>query len=350
MSSLLDRFTSPVDFDTFVSALNPLWARALIGRVEQITRISATAASIRIRPSRGWKSHRPGQYVTLGVDVNGIRNHRCYSITSLSAPGDRCIEIAVQAVPDGLVSQKLVFDTKVGDYVQLSEPLGDFTLPESAVPMLFIAGGSGITPILGMIRSLANEHPTQPVTLIHYALDGDRALFAHELDALAREHEWFTYRLILNGESGEMLTESTLDEVCADWHTRRGYACGPTPMLDTAEALWGEYNLTDRLVIERFVVSPITFASEPADGTTATIAFAKSGTRLTQCKNTTLLESAEAAGVPNKAGCRAGVCHTCATQVIDGSAIDLRDGRMYEPGDTVQTCIAVATTNLILDL
>ncbi len=350
MNSLLDRFTSPVDFDTFVSALNPLWARALSGKVEQVTRISTTAASIRIRPSRGWKSHTPGQYVTVGVDVDGIRNYRCYSLTSLPAPNDCCIEIAVQSVPGGVVSNKLVFDTKVGDFVQLSEPLGDFVLPGVATPLLYIAGGSGITPILGMIRSLAKGKMPQPVTLIHYALDIDRALFAHELDALARDHEWFTYRLILNGETNEMLSESTLDEVCPDWHSRRGYACGPAPMLDTAEALWSEYDLSTQLVVERFVLSPITFATDTTGGATATIAFARSGAQVKQCKNTTLLESAEAAGVANKAGCRAGVCHTCATRVIDGSALDLRDGRVYEPGDTVQTCISVATTNLILDL
>lgn len=352
MTSLLDRFTTPVDFDSFVSAINPLWARELSGKIEMITRVSATAATIRIRPSRGWTTHTPGQYVTVGVDINGVRNHRCYSLTSLPAPADRSIEITVQAVPGGAVSNHLVFEASIGNMIQLSEPLGDFVLPALATPLVFIAGGSGITPILGMIRSLAANGSSQPVTLLHYALDSDRALFSQELDALARRHAWFDYRLILNGVSGEMLSETTLDSACSDWQGRRGYACGPAPMLDTAEALWSEHNISSQLVVERFVLSPISFDTAPTTGDSATaqIAFAKSGKTVKQCKNTTLLESAEAAGVPNKAGCRAGVCHTCATKVVDGSAIDLRDGRVYEPGDTVQTCISVATTNLVLDL
>ncbi len=364
LTSLIDRYLSPVPVDAFVASINPLWAQKGAGRIEAIRPLSATAAAISIRPSRGWTAHQPGQYVTVGVEVNGVLHHRCYSLTSLPTPAQRTIEIMVQAVPDGIVSNHLVRFARQGDLLTLSEPLGSFTLPSQPEPLMLIAGGSGITPLLGMVRTLAYRSTTwltsagrstpPPVTLLHYALDKDRALCTTELDALARTHDWFDYQLILNGESGEMLTPATLDRICPEWQSRAAYACGPVPILDSVESIWEAAGISPLLRTERFVLAPISFehtaTPDDASDATITVGFATSKTSTRQCSNQTLLEVAEAAGVPAKSGCRAGVCHTCATRLVDGSAMDLRDGRIYEPGDFVQTCVAAATSDLILDL
>ncbi len=362
MASLLDRFLFPVPVDDFVAAINPLWAKQLTGRVQSVTPLSPTAVAIRIRPSRGWKTHTPGQYVTVGVDIDGVRHHRCYSLISLPATQDRCIEIAVQAIADGVVSQYLLTQLRPGMFLELSEPLGEFTLPTSQVPVLFVAGGSGITPILGMIRSLAADRSNRsgapdspkhgPVTLVHFALDGDRALFQYELDRIARNCEWFDYHLVLNGESNEMLSAALLEHHCPDWTSRAGYACGPAPLLDSAEALWERHAPAATLATERFVLAPLEFdrLEVPGDTSAPSVGFRKSKAVSRQCPSKTLLETAEAAGVPTKAGCRAGVCHTCATRIVSGTAMDLRDGRLYETGDLVQTCVSAAATDLTLDL
>src|SRR4051794_32524106 len=103
MNSLLDRLAAPLDLDAVLAACSPRWGRRR-GVIESIVPRTTTAASIRIRPGRDWDGHEAGQHVTIGVDVDGVRHQRCYSLTSAPDAADDCIEITVQAVADGTVS------------------------------------------------------------------------------------------------------------------------------------------------------------------------------------------------------------------------------------------------------
>ena len=135
--------TTPLLPDDYLSLVNPLWSiRELRGRVETVQRLTADAVSLVIRPGWGWSAHQPGQYVGIGVDSDGVRYWRTYSVTSPPSDRDDRVSIAVKAVPNGRVSQHLVHRTAVGDTLRLRRPQGEFVLPADAAVdrLLFLTG------------------------------------------------------------------------------------------------------------------------------------------------------------------------------------------------------------------
>lgn len=128
------------------------------------------SATITIHPGRGFGRYEAGQWVTVGVEIDGVRHRRCYSLTSNPERSEGLISITVSAMPEGLVSNHLVYGTEPGDYLTLEQPSGDFHLPADRTnPMLFITGGSGITPAMGMIRTLVGAEECHDVVLLHHA-------------------------------------------------------------------------------------------------------------------------------------------------------------------------------------
>lgn len=355
MVSLLERWTTPFDPDALLSALHPLWGRRLRGVIDGITPVSASgsASSIVIHPGRAWRSHRPGQFVTLGVDVDGVRRHRCYSLTSVPDRPDGCIQITVQAVADGVVSRHLVEHARPGEVVQLTQADGDFTLPDrSPRPLLFLSGGSGITPLMGMLRWLATQSDVPDVVLLHHAPTKDRALFAAELERLATTIPWLQLELVETRlPGGAHLDADRLARVCPDWRDREVYACGPDSLLGFAAQHWTGAGLTERLHVERFTPPSLAIASAPttADEHTATARFAASGIDVPADRATPLLDVAEHAGLEPASGCRMGICHTCSTHLDAGCVRDLRDGRLVEAGGHVQLCVSAAAGDVTLD-
>src|SRR5215218_9924306 len=290
MNSLLDRFAAPLDVDALLTACSPRWGRRR-GVIESIEARTATAASIRIRPGRGWAGHRAGQHVTIGIDVDGVRHQRCYSITSAPDSPDGCIEITVQAVEDGTVSPHLVHEASPGDVIVLGEAAGDFTLPPTRRPILLVTAGSGITPAIGMLRTLAARGGTAPdVVVLHHAPTADRVIFGDLLAELAERHPWLRAEVSLTREGGGHLDAVRLDERCPDWRDREAYVCGPLALLDFATDHWSDADLIDRLHVERF--TPLTlgaaFAGDETTGA-STVTFASSGSATTSPGSTTTL-------------------------------------------------------------
>jgi stearoyl-CoA 9-desaturase NADPH oxidoreductase len=354
---LLAGLASPIDPDAYLSLLNPRWGTRLRGVVERVSPLTSDSASITIRPGTTWAGHRAGQFVTVGVDIDGVRHHRCYSLTS--PPGghdDGRIEIAVQTVEGGTVSAHLVQQLAPGDVLQLSQADGMFTLPdEIAEPLLFVTGGSGITPVMGMLRWLAEHAPGSDVVVLHHATDRDRCMFLDELERLGRTHDRFEVRTTFTREheSGPVphLDGPRLDELCADWRTRDVYACGPTALLDFATTHWESEGLGHRLHLERFVTRFDSAPVEERDDASPPIArFRASDVDALAGPSTPLLEVAEDAGLIPASGCRMGICRTCSTLLEQGCVRDLRDGRTVGPGQHVQICVAAAEEDVVLDL
>lgn len=350
ISKLLDRLSHPLPIDAYRTLVNPLWVRDLRGVIEAVTPITPDAAAVTIRTNRAWPRHDAGQFVTLGVEIDGVLHHRCYSLTSVGEhAGAQLIEIAVQRVPGGLVSNHLTGAARIGDLVRLSAPDGDFTLP-TFVPdrLLFVSGGSGITPIIGMLRTLAGRAPQTDATVLHHAPTPERTMFAAELTRLAERHDWLTVHLGHTQVDGARLDAARLDELCPDWRERDAFVCGPTPMIRFATDHWDDAGLLDRLHLERFTLDlPVT--TEPG-AATVTARFDRTGTLTAASVGATLLATAEAAGVDAPFGCRSGVCHTCSTRLVSGCTTDVRDGRVSEAGAHVQLCVSTPLTDVALDL
>lgn len=331
----------PTDYLDVVAPLrNPDVLRARIDEVRPETSRSVTLV---LRPGRGWQRHLPGQYLRLGVDVDGVRLWRAYSVTT--RPEDDRIAITVNEVPDGVVSTHLVRHARAGMLVHLDLPTGDFTVPRPRpAKTLFVTAGSGITPVMGILRSSLAELPD--VVVVHSAPTADDVVFGEELRDLAAAGR---LRLIeRHTRTDGRLTPAALAEAVPDLFDRQTWACGPNDLLDDLTAHWASAEATDRLHVERF--RPVTLVT--SDG--GAVTFTRSGIVAQADGGTALLAAGEAAGVLMPSGCRMGVCFGCVLPLREGAVRDLRDGRLTTavPGDNVliQTCISAAAGPCQLDV
>ena len=322
----------------YIDLIDPLRSgNGLRGRVVEVRPETRDAVSVVIKPGRGWQPHTPGQYVRIGVDVDGVRQWRTYSLTSALAHPDRHIAVTVKAIPGGTVSNYLVRRAKPGLIVQLDQATGDFVLPEQRpARVLFVTAGSGITPVMGMLRNAVDD--LEDVVLIHTAPTPADVVFGGELRALAASGR---LRLLERHSRLEgRLDVEQLTALVPDFAERQTWACGPAELLDTLEAAWAERGLADRLHTERFRLAAVA----TGDGGTAT--FSTSGITVESGGATPLLESGEAAGVLMPSGCRMGICFGCVVPLRSGAVRDLRDGSVTtaSPGDgvLVQTCVSAA--------
>jgi ferredoxin-NADP reductase len=354
------RLTTPLLPDDYLQLVNPLWStRELRGRIERVDRQTDDAATLVLRPGWGWTfDHQPGQYLGIGVQIGGRWHWRSYSLTSPAVGSGDLLEITVKAMPEGFISEHLVNGLEPGTVVRLAAPQGNFVLPDPApASVLFLAAGSGVTPIVSMLRTLDRRATTQgvalpDVVLIQSAPDAERMLFRDELRELAQRHPSITLVERFTTEQGRLSLDdpSALAELCPDWRDRAAWACGPEAMLDAAEALWGREGLDDQLNLERFSAT-LTGGGEAGD-----VTFAKSGTTVSVDGATTLLEAGESAGNVMPAGCRMGICHTCVVPLVSGTVRDLRTGNeLSSSGKTasdvqVQTCVSAAVGDCVLDV
>lgn len=342
LAGLLTTPLLPSDFGALVAPLH--LGADLRGRLVERRRESADAATLVIRPGRGWRAHRPGQYIRLGVEVDGVRHWRAYSLTSLTDASDGLLSVTVKKIPGGRVSSFLVDEVRPGTLLMLDQAAGDFVLP-ARLPArtLFVTAGSGITPVIGMLR---NHPELRDVVLVHSAPTAADVVFGDELRALAASGR---LRLVERHTARDgLLGLDELDELVPDWRFRLTWACGPTGLLDAAADHWAAAGVADRLHTERF---------RPAVAVTGeggTVTFTHTGIDVEAGGDRPLLDSGEDAGVLMPSGCRMGICFGCAAPLREGTVRDLRTGDLTTaaPGDgvVVQTCITAPAGPCSLDL
>jgi ferredoxin-NADP reductase len=347
------KLTTPLHPDDYLRLVNPLWSqRELRGRVEQVVPETDDAATLVIRPGWGWRyDHRPGQYVGIGVQVNGKFQWRSYSVSSPPLRRGRTISITVRAMPEGKLSAHLVSGLEPGTIVRLALPEGDFVLPDPPpAKMLFLVGGSGVTPVMAMLRTMdrrsRDNNRAMPDVVMHYSSPTpERMIFRDELDELERRHDGLTVHRLHTDLDG-MLELTDLDTICPDWRERETWACGPGPMLDAISEHFETSGLEDNLHLERFSLK---LTGDGGEG--GTITFRTSGKSAEADGATTVLEAGEAAGVGMPFGCRMGICHTCTLTLVDGTIRDLRNGDEFDqPNEQVQTCVTVPVGDCTFDI
>ncbi|MCX5043581.1 ferredoxin reductase [Aldersonia sp. NBC_00410] len=340
---------SPLRPDDYLEMINPLWTtRELRGRVEQVIPEGSDAATVLIRPAHEWSGHKPGQYVRLGVIIDGVYHWRAYSLTSDPEAADGLISVTPKLVENGVVSPYLVERIEPGAVVRLGEVEGVFTLPDELPDkLLFISAGSGITPIMSMLRSLHHRDAVRDVVVIHSAHTPEQVLFSETLHDLDEQHPELRLLLRITSKEGR-IGPSDLDEVCPDWRERDAFCSGPAEMLDDIVAHWEAHGDADKLHLERF--QPIIGGGD-AEGEGGTVSFLDSEEE-THCDgDTPILVAGEKAGLTLPYGCRIGICHTCVGTLKSGRLRDLRTGEVSEPtGSSVRTCIHTAEGNIEIDL
>jgi ferredoxin-NADP reductase len=347
LRKLAERITTPLLPDDYLRLANPLWsARELRGRILEVRRETHDSATLVIKPGWGFGfDYQPGQYLGIGLLVDGRWRWRSYSLTSAPVKGARTVTITVKAMPEGFLSAHLVGGVTPGTIVRLAAPQGNFVLPDPAPPaVLFITAGSGITPVMSMLRTLARRDQITDIIHLHSAPTADDVMFGAELDQLARDHPGYRLQLRTTRSQGR-LDLTRLDAEVPDWRDRQTWACGPEAMLDAAERAWSAAGVGDRLHLERFAVS----RAAPA-GVGGTVTFVKSGKSANADAATSLMDAGERAGVQMPFGCRMGICQSCVVGLVGGHVRDLRTGVEHEPGTRVQTCISAASGDCALDV
>jgi ferredoxin-NADP reductase len=327
--------------------------------VVDVRRETVDSATLVIKP--GWGFHfdyQPGQYVGIGVLMDGRWRWRSYSLTSTPVTGAapaatsgraaKTITITVKAMPEGFLSSHLVGGLSPGTVVRLAAPQGNFVMPDPApASVLFLTAGSGITPVMSMLRTLERRKQIGGpghVVHVHSAPTASDVMFGGELAQLADAHDGYRLRLRATRTDGR-LDLSRLDEEVPDWRDRQTWACGPEGMLNEAEKVWAAAGIAERLHLERFAQS-----RAAVHGQGGTVEFARSGKTVAVDAATPLMDAGESVGVRMPFGCRMGICQSCVVALVDGHVRDLRSGAEHEPGSRIQTCVSAASGDCVLDV
>ncbi len=345
-SSLLAALTYPRAPGDFLEVLSPGFSRTEIrARVVAARRETDDVATLVLRPNGRWRGHVAGQHVLLTAEIGGVRRTRCFSIAS--APDRRApeLEITVKARPSGAVTPALVAGAALGALVTLSPARGDFVLPDPLPRrILFVSGGSGITPVMSMLRSLLLRDHTGDVTFVHYARSEADVIFRDELARIARGARPNIRVHVRTGAFSAV----ALAEMVPDFERRATWACGPEPMLALVQRAFADRGAADRLHVERFSLASTapSAGSDPDDGE---VHFTRSGARAKG--SAPLLVLAERAGLTPASGCRMGICQTCRCRKVSGATRDLRTGEVSTDADVeIQLCVNVPVGPVEIDM
>jgi len=353
LKRLIRPLVKPDIFDFWATRFHRTWTwerplARLVGREVA----SADAVTLLFKPNRHWHGHRAGQHVNLGVDVDGVRITRSYSLTE-PPRADGLLPITVKAIEGGKVSRHLCQDARIGDIVELGQAFGEMTLPAlSNDAFLLLAAGSGITPLMALVRELAGQGMHADLTLLYWVRRREEACFLDELRALAAEHPRFRLRLLLTRDAASAadeaegrLDDSLLAAHAGDLAAQQVMACGPGGFVETARGLLASRVAAFRA--EAFTAPPVTVVDEGE----VDIRLQRSGRTLRVARGTSLLDALEAQGLKPPSGCRMGICNTCACGKSAGSTRHLPSGELaHEPTQALKLCIHSAATDLELDL
>jgi ferredoxin-NADP reductase len=328
---LLGAHVWPRTLDDWLELVAPLHSSfETRARVIDIVPETHDVSTLRLLPNGRWRGHRAGQHVLLGTEIGGVRRARCFSVAS--AEGEETISLTVKARPGGAVTPVLVSGVKHDEVVTLSEARGSFVLPDVVPPrVLLISGGSGITPVMSMLRTLVTRRYAGEVVFLHYARSPADVIYREELARLGA--------VVITGP----FAANDLATFVPDFDEHDAWVCGPTPFMSAVERAFAERGAASRVRTERFSLS------EPSAAGEGEVRFVRS--RRTAKGRGPLLALAEAANVNPPSGCRMGVCRTCVCRKVSGTTRDLRTGRLSTEDDVdIQLCINAPVGKVEIDL
>jgi stearoyl-CoA 9-desaturase NADPH oxidoreductase len=342
--------TTPLVPDDYIALINPAWsARELTGTIVAIRPETEEASTVVVRPSFRWPGHHPGQYLRIGVEINGIRHWRAYSLTSDPDHPQGLVSITVKHVDDGKMSPYFTRRAEPGSMVFLGDVEGEFRLPDPPPPRsLFISAGSGVTPIWSMLRDLERRDALGDVLHVHCSRTADQVIFGDYLRRMDGSYPGYRLHEHLTGESTR-IAPADLEALCPDWRDRDTFLSGPRELIDAMVGYWREHGEPARLNLERF--QPIIGQGDAEVGSGGTVYFRVRDVRATCEPGVSMLVGGERAGALLPHGCRMGICHTCIGKLRAGRLRDLRTGELHgEAGQTVRTCVNAPEGHVEIDL
>ncbi|GAC1634027.1 MAG: ferredoxin reductase [Nevskia sp.] len=354
-SRLAAVLTYPHGVDRYLEQFDATWSiREVRAEVVAIRHQTADSVTLRLRPNANWQGFRAGQYVRLTVEIDGVRRTRCYSPANSVHAADGLIELTAKAHAGGFVAKHLQQNLGLGTTVGLSQAEGVFALPDQRPQrILLISGGSGITPVMAMLRTLCDEGHAGRITFLHYANALRDQIYAEELTAIAAR---FPNVQLLRaygepdqaGELAGLFCREHLLAAVPDYAEAETFLCGPPGLMKAVQQVWSDDGLAGRLHLEHFTAAAAVVGDDP--GAEGEVRFARSE-RLAKNSGGTLLDQAEAAGLKPESGCRMGICHACTCRKTSGRVRDTRSGEISDAFEAdIQICVSVPVGTVTLDI
>jgi ferredoxin-NADP reductase len=350
-SGLLEALATPHGVDRYLELVRPTWSpRDPRAEIVEVRRQGVDSVTLTLRPNDRWRGFRAGQHVRLTVDVAGVRETRCYS-PACGEHVDGEIELTVKAHPAGKVSRHLNEHARPGMLVGCSEPEGEFVLPRARPErLLLISGGSGITPVMSLLRTLRDEGHTGHVTFLHYARSRRHIPYRDELERIAGSASNVRLALVATREAGAFkghISRRQLRRLAPGYDRAHTYVCGPPSLIAAVRALWVEDGIDQSLWVESFRPPVFAASEERTDGS---VYFARSRKRAAN-DGRCLLEQAEHAGLCPPFGCRMGICRMCTSRKTSGSVRNALSGEISSDVDEdIQICVSVPIGDVELAL
>ena len=349
-SEYLDLLNPKNMFNFLLEELNPVYSisktRAKIISIHLETKETKTLV---LRVNKKGFRFQAGQYVPVTVEINGKRVTRYYSISSM--PSEVNLRITVKRQKQGLVSNFVHESLQLGDFVELGEAQGSFVLPK-ALPgkFLFVAGGSGITPVYSILNTLQNQNYTGSVKRLYFSRTKEEIIFYSDLNSLREKFPTLAVKFILTDEDSlgfrtGFFTREMLLELVPDFSERLTYLCGPGTLQESVKSIIPK----EKHIPENF--QPFLKTSTKREAKQVEVTLTKSHKTLLLNGTKNLLEELEDNGIYPQSGCRMGICHTCACTKKSGVVTNLQEDSISESGEeTIQLCLSRAEDNLELDL
>lgn len=314
-----------------------------MARITRRQQESADAVSLWLRPANRFPGFRAGQHVSVSVMINGRKITRSYSPSSADL-AQGLFRITIRLQENGLLSTHLCHNARVGDLIEVSPGFGEFSLPDSAGPLLLLAAGSGITPLAALFLKASQATRRAETQLFHWDTATNRHLLAEELETTSAQAQHLRYRRkVTTGPSAERLDNGFQNQLPGDLASWTVFACGPRRFVDAAAALCE--GTAGRFVMETFDPP----APRPVTGK-ITVSLARQGRKVSLPTGISILEGLESLGENPAHGCRSGICHTCTCQKVAGQTRDLITGEVHRESGLIQICRMQPENGLVLDL
>lgn len=347
----LSNHSNPLAYlDPLLGAIDPMLVRATIpAKLVAVHEEARDTKTFVLKPASHWTGFKPGQHLPLTVEVNGVRQTRTFSLSSdpRTWKQDGLITLTIKRLPGGLVTNWMHDNLQPGAILTVGEAFGDFLLPANPQPLLYIAGGSGITPVLSQLATLEQADYPAPVTLHYYVRTEADIIGASLLYKLRQRWSQFDLQ-IHTTDDGDLLKAEHLPSGEA-LDAAHCYLCGPPGLMDLAEGLLSDAGVEEKQISTTFFSAPqMTLDTDELGGE---VAFARSGKSASSDGETSLLEVAEGAGLKPKHGCRMGICHQCSCTKREGTVVNRLTGKASGPGEeTIQLCVSVARGPVNVDI
>jgi len=307
-------------------------------------------------------SFKAGQYVTLKTTIEAKEIRRSYSICSSPNSGE--LKVAIKRVENGVFSTYAISHLKTGDVIEVHEPEGKFILePTRSTNYLGIVAGSGITPVLSMIKTVLQLEPSSSFTLIYGNKSSDETMFKTELDALSKAYDTrFNLEYVFSRQNEEGALFGRIDEghtnyfiknIYKNWSFKTAFLCGPEQMIKTVSTTLKENHYKESQILFELFTASINeeSSSELKDGQTeVTVLLDDEELCFTMNQKDNILAAALRNDVDAPYSCQGGVCSSCLGKVTQGTAVMVKNSILTDDEVNegfILTCQAHPTSSKI---